>query len=225
MPAMRKILICSGKGGVGKTTISVAIAKRLAETGHMTGLVDADIDTPNVPEFTDIDYEVGTGEKIKPIVSGNLEIISLGFIINDKEFVSWPGDKRGMAVQQLIETVDWNSNMEYMVIDSAPGTSDEIQYIINTFHPDNVFIISTPHPASISDVKRTISMLNKNGSTIDGIIMNMSKIVCPDCGSVLYSLDIPAEISDISVIQEIEFTTGDINVERICELISGKEAL
>lgn len=216
---MIKILVCSGKGGVGKTTISVAIAKELSKRGHAVALVDADIDTPNVPEFVGIDHKVGTGEKIKPIVDGNLEMISLGFIINDIDFVSWSGEKRGMAVQQLVEMVDWNSNTEYMVIDSAPGTSDEIQYIINAFHPDNVFIISTPHPASISDVKRTISMLNKNESVIDGIIMNMSEIVCPDCGTIIYSPDVPSEISDVSVIQSIEYSTNAVDVTKLCDLV------
>jgi Mrp family chromosome partitioning ATPase len=216
---MRKILICSGKGGVGKTTISVAIANELSRRGRLVALVDADIDTPNIPEFTEIDQKVGTGEKIKPIVVGNLEVMSLGLIIDDNDFVSWSGEKRGMAVQQLVEAVDWNSEMEFMVIDSAPGTSDEIQYIVNAFHPDNVFVISTPHPASIADVKRTISMLNKNESVIDGIIMNMAKIVCPGCGKVIQSLDVPSEISDISVIQSIEFSIDGIDVSKLCDLI------
>ena len=218
---MRKILVCSGKGGVGKTTISVAIAKELSGRGHLVALVDADIDTPNIPEFTEINQKVGTGEKIKPVVVGNLEIISLGLIINDSDFVSWSGEKRGMAVQQLVETVDWNSETEFMVIDSAPGTSDEIQYIINSFHPDNVFVISTPHPASIADVKRTISMLNKNESNIDGIVMNMSKTTCPDCGKVIYEPEIPVEISDVSVIQSIEFDTRNngLDVTKLCDFV------
>jgi len=216
---MRRILICSGKGGVGKTTISVAIAKELSTRGHFVALVDADIDTPNVPEFMGINYKVGTGEKIKPVVSGNLEIISLGFIINDVDFVSWSGEKRGMAVQQLVEMVDWNSNTEFMVIDSAPGTSDEIQYIINAFHPDNVFVISTPHPASVSDVKRTISMLNKNESVIDGIIMNMTKMICPDCGAVVYSPEVPSEISGVSIIQSIDYSTDAVDVTKLCDLV------
>lgn len=218
---MHKILICSGKGGVGKTTISVAIANELSERGHLVALVDADIDTPNIPEFTEIDQKVGTGEKIKPIVVGNLEVMSLGLIINDEDFVSWTGEKRGMAVQQLVEAVDWNSETEFMVIDSAPGTSDEIQYIINAFHPDNVFVISTPHPASIADVKRTISMLNKNESKIDGIVMNMSETVCPNCGKVIYSPEIPAEISNVSVIQSIEFDTSGhgVDVTKMCDLV------
>ena len=218
---MRKILVCSGKGGVGKTTISVAIAKELSGRGHLVALVDADIDTPNIPEFMEINQKVGTGEKIKPVVVGSLEIISLGLIINDNDFVSWSGEKRGMAVQQLVEMVDWNSETEFMVIDSAPGTSDEIQYIINAFHPDDVFVVSTPHPASIADVKRTISMLNKNESNINGILMNMSKTTCPDCGKVIYEPEIPAEISNISVIQSIEFDTHNngLDVTKLCDLV------
>ncbi len=209
---MKKILICSGKGGVGKTTIAVELAKSLEEKGYKIGLVDADIDGPNIPEFTNVHQEVGIGEKIKPIIRNNLEIISLGFMIQDTDFVMWPSERRAMAVQQLIENIDWSNNLDYMIIDTPPGTSDEVEYVAEYFKPEIVFVISTPHDASISDVKRTLGMLRNFESNIKGIVFNMSIIKCPKCGEVVYQGNVPEEILGIPVIANIEYSTQKIDV-------------
>ncbi len=216
---MKKILICSGKGGVGKTTIAVELSKSLEKEGYKIGLVDADIDGPNIPEFTDIHQEVGIGEKIKPIIRNNLEIISLGFMIRDTDFVAWPSERRAMAVQQLIESIDWSNNLDYMVIDTPPGTSDEVEYIAEYFEPEFVFVISTPHDASISDVKRTISMLNNFHSNIKGIVFNMSVIKCPKCGEVVYSKEVPDEILGIPVIANIEYNNDKVDVSDVVKAV------
>jgi len=217
---MKRIMVCSGKGGVGKTSISVALAKLLCKNGKKVALVDCDIDTPNIPEFMDIQQEIGIGEKMKPIVRDNLEMISVGFIIKESDFVSWPSKRRGMAVQQLIDTVDWSDNIDFMVLDTPPGTSDEIEYISVSFKPDFIFIISTPHVASISDVKRTISMLESYKPNITGIIMNMVTITCPECGAEIYNPNIPQSINDIPVILSIEYTQS-IDVEPLLDMIIG----
>lgn len=216
---MKKILICSGKGGVGKTTIAVELAKSLEKEGYKIGLVDADIDGPNIPEFTDIHQEVGIGEKIKPIIRNNLEIISLGFMIRDTDFVAWPSERRAMAVQQLIESIDWSNNLDYMVIDTPPGTSDEVEYIAEYFEPEFVFVISTPHDASISDVKRTIGMLNNFHSNIKGIVFNMSVIKCPKCGEIVYSKEVPDEILGIPVIANIEYNNDKVDVSDVVKAV------
>ena len=216
---MKKILICSGKGGVGKTTIAVELSKSLEKEGYKIGLVDADIDGPNIPEFTDIHQEVGIGEKIKPIIRNNLEIISLGFMIRDTDFVAWPSERRAMAVQQLIESIDWSNNLDYMVIDTPPGTSDEVEYIAEYFEPEFVFVISTPHDASISDVKRTISMLNNFHSNIKGIVFNMSVIKCPKCGEIVYSKEVPDEILGIPVIANIEYNNDKVDVSDVVKAV------
>lgn len=217
---MIKILICSGKGGVGKTTISVAISKALSETFRV-GLVDADIDGPNVPEFMEVYQEVGVGEKIKPIVRNNLEMISMGFIIKELEFISWSSEKRGMAVQQLIENVDWSNNLDYMVLDTPPGTSDESEYITSYFKPEMIFVISTLHNASISDVERTISMLNNIKGNIKGVVINNidSNIKCPKCGEIIHEKPVPSEINGIPIVAVIEYSPDNVDVSRIVEII------
>ena len=217
---MKKIMVCSGKGGVGKTTISVALAKSLSMAGKKVALVDCDIDTPNIPDFMNIKQEVGVGESIKPIVRDNIEMISIGFIIKESDFVSWPSQRRGMAVQQLIDTIDWSDNIDYMVIDTPPGTSDEIEYVSMSLKPDYIFIISTPHDASISDVKRTISMLDSCGVEITGIVMNMVTIVCPDCGKEIYNPNVPESINNVPVILSIKYSQ-DINIEPLTDIIVG----
>lgn len=217
---MKKIMVCSGKGGVGKTTISVALAKSLSMSGKKVALVDCDIDTPNIPDFMNIKQEVGVGESIKPIVRDNIEMISIGFIIKESDFVSWPSQRRGMAVQQLIDTIDWSDNIDYMVIDTPPGTSDEIEYVSMSLKPDYIFIISTPHDASISDVKRTISMLDSCGVEITGIVMNMVTIVCPDCGKEIYNPNVPESINDVPVILSIDYS-HNINIEPLTDIIVG----
>ena len=217
---MKKIMVCSGKGGVGKTTISVALARSLSAIGKKVALVDCDIDTPNVPDFMNIKQEVGVGNSIKPIVRDNIEMISIGFIIKESDFVSWPSQRRGMAVQQLLDTVDWSDNIDYMIIDTPPGTSDEIEFVAVSSEPDYVFIISTPHDASISDVKRTISMLDSCNAKITGIVMNMVTIVCPDCGKEIYNPNVPESINDVPVIMSIKYS-HDINIEPLTDIIVG----
>lgn len=217
---MKKILICSGKGGVGKTSIASRLSQELAKK-YKVGLVDCDIDGPDVNVFLGINQEVGIGEKIKPIMRNNLEVISLGFMINKEDFVTWPSEKRAMAVQQLVQTVDWSNNLSYMVMDSPPGTSDEVEYIAECFKPEIVFIVSTPEPMSISDVTRTIGMLNNFKSNIKGIIINNvnTNIKCPSCGHIIKPAEIPDNILGVKVIANIEYSPDGISVDDVVNII------
>lgn len=219
---MKKILVCSGKGGVGKTTVSSRLAEELSKDCKV-GLVDCDIDGPDVNVFLHITQEVGIGEKIKPIVRNNLEIISLGFMISKNDFVMWPSEKRAMAVQQLIQAVDWSNNLEYMVMDSPPGTSDEVEYIAGYFKPEIVLIVSTPEPMSIADVTRTIGMLNNFKSNIKGIIINNinTNIICPSCGGTIKPVVIPEDINGIKVIASIGYSASpeETDVSAVVSLI------
>lgn len=216
---MIKILYCSGKGGVGKTTISSEVAQELAKENKV-GLVDCDIDEPDVNVFLGINQEVGIGEKIKPIMRNNLEIISLGLMIKAEDFVLWTGERRAMAVQQLIQTVDWSNNLDYMVLDSPPGTSDEVEYIASYLKPDVVYVVCTPEPMSIADCKRIIGMLNNFKSNIKGIIVNniSTNIKCK-CGEIVNPREIPTDILGIPVISTIEYNAEKINIDNIIKNI------
>jgi len=209
---MKKIMICSAKGGVGKTTVTVQLALSLTALGKKVAIVDADIDTPNLPVMLpSIENGVGTGEKIKPVIQDRIEMISLGHIARDTDFIMWTGERRAMAIQQLIDTVDWSSNIDYMLLDTPPGTGEEILYLTQEVKPDLTLVVSTPHQASIADVKRTISMLTNMGQNILGIIMNMAEIKCNKCGETIIKYNVPETIEGIQVIKEIPFIEETAN--------------
>jgi len=184
---MKKILIASGKGGVGKTTIAIHIAERLAKTGISVGLLDIDIDTPNIPEFlgiSDRDLKL-TEEGIEPKLINKIEVMSIGFVADTGLAIMWDGSRRAMAIDQMMTHVDWKCDV--LVIDSPPGTGEELITIVEKFKPDGIIIVTTNHKASIADVKRTITMINRlnSGDKIIGIIKNMTYIRCYECDNII----------------------------------------
>lgn len=180
---MKKILVCSGKGGVGKTTISVAITRGLALRGYKVGILDIDIDTPNLPEFmgiTERDVELSDSGIMPKYVDG-IEMMSVGFMADNDLAIMWGGNRRTMVIDQMINKVDWNC--EVLVIDSPPGTTEEVTSVIKKFKPDGIVIVSTDEKATISDVKRTLAMIDilDSRKKVLGIVKNGTYILCPKC--------------------------------------------
>ncbi len=181
---MKKVLITSGKGGVGKTTIAIAIAKLLAKSGFKVGILDVDIDCPNVPEFTGIedrDLDLSENGIIPKVTEDGIEIMSVGFMADTSLAIMWNGERRSMAIDQMINKVDWTCDV--LVIDSPPGTTEELMTVISKFSPDVIVIVTTNHKASVADVKRTLAMIKllNAESKVVGIIKNMTYILCPRC--------------------------------------------
>lgn len=187
MSKMKKILVMSGKGGVGKSTIAVAITKALAARGYMVGILDIDVDTPNIPEFmgiTDRDVELSeTG--IMPKWVDGIEVMSTGLMADNSLAIMWGGDRRTMVLDQMITKVDWTC--EVLLIDSPPGTTEEVMTIIKKYKPEGIIIVSTDEKATISDVKRTLAMIKllESSKKILGIVKNGSYIICAKCGEEL----------------------------------------
>lgn len=181
---MKKFLVMSGKGGVGKTTVSVAITKALAFRGYNVGILDIDIDTPNLPEFMNInerDVELSeTG--IMPKYVDGIEMMSVGFMADNDLAIMWDGNRRTMVIDQMINKVDWSC--EVLIIDSPPGTTEEVMTVIKKYKPDGIIIVSTDEKATISDVKRTLAMVKLLGSSnkVLGIVKNGTYIICNNCG-------------------------------------------
>lgn len=204
---MKKILVCSGKGGVGKSTISVAITKCLALRGYKVGILDIDVDTPNLPEFmgiTERDVELSdTG--IMPKFIDGIEMMSVGFMADNDLAIMWSGDRRTMIIDQMITKVDWTS--EVLIIDSPPGTTEEVMTVIKNYKPDGIVIVSTDEKATISDVKRTLAMIRilESSKKILGIVLNGTYILCA-CGETirLHSEAQDAEINKL-VIDEVPY--------------------
>jgi len=215
---MNKILVMSGKGGVGKSTISVGITKALALRGYKVGILDIDIDTPNIPEFMgveDRDVELSdTG--IMPKQVDGIEMMSTGFMADNSLAIMWTGDRRSMAIDQMMNKVDWTC--EVLIIDSPPGTTEEVMSVIKKYKPDGIIIVSTDEKATISDVKRTLAMIRilESSKKILGIVKNGSYIMCK-CGEEL-RLHSGANDSEIDklVIDEIPYILpSESNTEKI----------
>ncbi len=198
---IEKFLVWSAKGGVGKTTLSIAIANKMSEK-ETTGILDADITCPNVFDYLNIEEQlVGNREKnvIYPVKKGNLEIISMGGII--REDLPWRGVMLSKAVEDFIKRVEWSAKR--IVIDAPPGTSDVLLSLVNSGIKKAV-LVTTPSKLALRDLKRSISFLKRFKIEIAGVVENMvpefsegiSKEIEREGLRVLCSIKFSKEISE-----------------------------
>ncbi|NHJ38458.1 MAG: Mrp/NBP35 family ATP-binding protein [Asgard group archaeon] len=181
------LVVASGKGGVGKTTVSVNIATSLAKRGFSVGILDADITGPNVPKMIGLEDErPGYDQdqnKILPIESAyGVKVISMEFLLENKsDAVIWRGPLKMGAINQFLGDVKWN-HLDYLIIDLPPGTSDEPLSVAQMIpRADGVIIVTTPQEVALLDVKKSISFVQKVGMKVIGLIENMSGFRCPHC--------------------------------------------
>ena len=177
-----RIVVFSGKGGVGKTTVSVNIAYGLQLYGNKTGILDADITGPDVPKMTGIHGEVHTSEnKIIPQESHKVKVISMANILPPDQAVIWRGPLRSKMINQFLGDVEWG-NLDFLIADLPPGTGDEILTMAQNMEPDMAIIVTTPQELSLIDSARAISMAKKMEIPKIALIENMSGLICPECG-------------------------------------------
>ncbi len=176
----RKIAVMSGKGGVGKTTVSVNLAAELAWRGYSVGILDTDITGPNVPRATGL---IGSqvlleGNKIMP-VNGPLgmKVISLGFMVSDEDAIVWRGPMKAKAIKELIENTYWG-DLDFLVVDLPPGTGDEPLSVMQLMPLDGVIFVTTPQVIALMDVRRAIRMAKLMNVRSLGLIENMSYFMC-----------------------------------------------
>jgi ATP-binding protein involved in chromosome partitioning len=175
------IAIASGKGGVGKSTVSVNVAIALAESGAKVGLLDADIYGPNIPTMMGIREEpVILGERIKPLQRHGVRTMSLGFFLPPDTPVLWRGPMVMRALQQLLWEVDWG-DLDYLIIDLPPGTGDAQITLIQSIPLTGAVIVTTPQDVALEISLKGLQMFQKVGVPILGIVENMSYFVCPYC--------------------------------------------
>jgi len=184
----KKIAILSGKGGVGKSTISANIAIYLAKKGYKTGIMDVDFHGPSVPRILGISQskaDLSDGKIISVKVGDNLKVLSLGNIIpDDKEAVIWRGPVKISLIKQFIEFSDWDE-LDYLIVDCPPGTGDEPLSILQLLGQDTqTVIVTTPQKVSVDDVRRSITFCNRIGNPVLGLIENMSGFICSKCGNI-----------------------------------------
>jgi ATP-binding protein involved in chromosome partitioning len=185
-PADRSILVLSGKGGVGKSTVAANLAISLALQGYSTGLLDTDFHGPSIPKLLGmegINLTSSDGKKLDPAELGSLKVISVDFMLpNRTDPVIWRGPMKMNVIKQLFEDVNWGE-LDYMVIDCPPGTGDEPLSVVQLIpEPSGAVIVTTPQEVSLSDVRRSIQFCHALKLPVLGVIENMSGFVCPHCG-------------------------------------------
>jgi len=183
-----KIMILSGKGGVGKSTIATNLAVSLALNGLDVGLMDIDIHGPNIPKMLGIeDAKVqGKDDKIIPVsYGGNLKVMSIAFLLPKRDDpIIWRGPLKGNLIRQFIEQTEWG-DLDYLVIDSPPGTGDEPLTIAQLIKDiDGTVIVTTPQDVALLDSRKAINFSKALNIPILGIIENMSGFICPNCGTL-----------------------------------------
>jgi len=180
----RIIAVSSCKGGVGKSTVAVNLALALAARGKRVGLADIDIYGPSVPIMLGVSGQPGPGkdEKIKPLEAFGLEVMSMGFFLDDAAPVIWRGPMAMSATKQFLRGVAW-TDLDYLVIDLPPGTGDIVLTLAQEIPLDGAVVVTTPQDVALADVKRGIGMFRKVNTPVLGVVENMSGLICGKCGT------------------------------------------
>lgn len=181
----RKFIVMSGKGGVGKTSVSVNLAIALANMGYKVGLLDVDIHGPDVPQMLGISgiLSVDLDKKMVPMRYGdNLKVVSMEFLTHNKdEAIIWRGPVKHTVIRQFIGEVSWGV-LDFLIIDSPPGTGDEPLTVAKLIPDAQAIIVTTPQEVALADIRKSISFCRNVNMGILGIIENMSGFICPHCG-------------------------------------------
>jgi len=182
-----KILVMSGKGGVGKSSIAACLALSLALKGHEVGLMDVDLHGPSIPRLLGMKGELQLSEatgKAMPInIIPGLQLISIEALMGeDKDAATiWRGPIKIGVIRQFISDIEW-PNLDYLIIDSPPGTGDEPLTVAQTIPDARALIVTTPQEISLADVRKSISFCRTVKMDILGLVENMSGLLCPHCG-------------------------------------------
>ncbi|CCH50007.1 Mrp/NBP35 family ATP-binding protein [Pseudodesulfovibrio piezophilus] len=183
-----KIVVMSGKGGVGKSTVAANIAVALSLAGKKVGLLDVDVHGPSIPRLLSLKGQrphMGD-QTMEPVPwSKNLSVMSLGFLLeDDRQAVIWRGPVKVGLIKQFVEDVMWG-DLDYLVVDCPPGTGDEPLSTLQTLGPTAMaVVVTTPQGVAIDDVRRSLSFVGQVGNRVFGLVENMSGFACPDCGKV-----------------------------------------
>ncbi len=169
-----KIGVYSAKGGVGKTTVAVNLAYTLKERGYRVGLLDADVDCPNLTMFLGIDEKISGGYPLEPIDKEGVKVISTAMFTDDlKRPIIWRGPMIGKMISEFFENTDWGE-LDYLLLDVSPGTSDAPLSIIQLLDLDGFILVTTPQKISAINTMRSGGMARRLGASIIGVVENMS---------------------------------------------------
>jgi len=182
-----KILVMSGKGGVGKSSVAAYLAVALAKRGYMVGLMDVDLHGPSIPRLLGLKGSIQPsfhpGKALPINYLSNLQVMSIEVLMGDNKDVAtiWRGPLEIGVIRQFISDIEW-SDLEYLVIDSPPGTGDEPLTVAQTIPDAKALVVTTPQEISLADVRKSISFCRQVKMQILGVVENMSGLQCPHCG-------------------------------------------
>jgi ATP-binding protein involved in chromosome partitioning len=184
IPGIRNVIpVASGKGGVGKSTVSANLAVVLAQTGASVGLMDADVYGPSIPTIMGIsETPVAGGQGILPLEAHGVKVISMGFFLRSDQAVIWRGPMLSKMIDQFLGGVEWGE-LDYLVVDLPPGTGDIQLSLCQKIPLTGSVIVSTPQDVALNVAEKAVIMFNQLKSPILGLIENMSYFVCPHCGN------------------------------------------
>ncbi|APX95843.1 Mrp/NBP35 family ATP-binding protein [Natronorubrum daqingense] len=184
LPNVKNVIaVSSGKGGVGKSTLSVNLAAGLSQLGARVGLFDADVYGPNVPRMVDADEPPMTTEEetLVPPEKYGVKLMSMAFLTGEDDPVIWRGPMVHKVITQLTEDVEWG-HLDYLIIDLPPGTGDTQLTMLQTMPVTGSVIVTTPQDVALDDARKGLEMFAKHDTVVLGIAENMSTFSCPDCG-------------------------------------------
>ena len=190
VPGVKNIIaVASGKGGVGKSTVSVNLAVALAQAGAAVGLLDADITGPNIPLMIGLEGQpkASANNKITPLERYGVKAISIQFFVPEGQPIVWRGPLVGGAIQQFLRDVDWGE-LDYLVIDLPPGTSDAQLTLAQAVPISGAVLVTTPQEVALADVGKALAMFQRMSVPVLGLVENMTAFVCPHCDEVTETL-------------------------------------
>jgi len=185
-----KILVMSGKGGVGKSTVAVNLALGLAAEGHKVGLMDVDLHGPDICRMLNLTGTLeppkNPADLVPPLVySDNLKVVSLEYMMKDRdEAIIWRGPLKIQAIRQFVADMDWGE-LDYLVIDAPPGTGDEPLSVAQTIPGVHAIVVTTPQSVALADVRKSINFCKTLEMPITGVVENMSGFICPHCNETV----------------------------------------
>lgn len=181
-----KILVMSGKGGVGKSTVAVNLAMSLAKKGHKVGLMDVDLHGPDICRMLNLTGSLTAPTDPKALIpplsySDNLKVVSLEYMMKDRdEAIIWRGPLKIQAIRQFVADMDWGE-LDYLIIDAPPGTGDEPLSVAQTVPKVQAVVVTTPQAVALADVRKSINFCKTVEMPIVGVVENMSGFICPHC--------------------------------------------
>jgi Mrp family chromosome partitioning ATPase len=181
-----KIMVMSGKGGVGKSTVATNLALGLAQRGFKVGLMDVDLHGPDICRMLDLKMTIGDIEKendlVPPMPYGeNLKVISLEYMMENRDDpIIWRGPLKIQAIRQFLADIDWG-DLDYLIIDAPPGTGDEPLTVASTIKDAVALVVTTPQEIALADVRKSLNFCKHVKMEVLGLVENMSGLVCPHC--------------------------------------------